>query len=98
MTTERPTRAIVATVETITDLVNSARTQCDRARLLDLPEKYADGMHYAALTLDAARTRLIQDGEEYLDAAHLLIDDSRKAIVSVMFLADQAGRLQAVGS
>lgn len=98
MTSPRPTHAVIMTVQALTDAVDSARTQLDRARLLDLRDKYIEGMHDTALALDAARTRLIQDGEEYLDAAHTLLDYSRRTIATVSIEADKAGRRLAVGS
>ena len=92
------TKSLITAVSTLTDTVDSARTQGDRARALDLDMMYVDEMHDLALALDAARTRLVQDGEEYLGATWQLLDRARERIVNIMLIADRRARLLAVGS
>lgn len=98
MSNSRPTHALIMTTQALTDALNSARTQLDRSRMLNLNACHGDDMHALALSLDAARTRLIQDGEEFLDVAHILLDSARRRIAYTTISADRAGRLLAVGS
>lgn len=60
----------------LNDLVDSARALGEHARALG-EQARSRGLDHMALTLDATRTRLVQDGIEYLDTAWAIIDAAR---------------------
>lgn len=65
--------------DALTDLVDIARTRANRARNQGQVAR-AEAHANIAMTLDAARTRLVQDGIEYLDAAWGFIEGGRKML------------------
>lgn len=62
-----------AAINRLTTLVNSARDLRGEAKTLGL-RSTARALNDAARTLDGARTRLVEDGAEYLDAARAFIN------------------------
>ncbi|MFK4761189.1 hypothetical protein ACI3KS_09685 [Microbacterium sp. ZW T5_45] len=69
-------------VDALTDLVDTARTRAVRANAEGDRLKMNDLLGIAD-TLDRARTRLVEDGTEYLDAAWAFVDAGRKMIADV---------------
>jgi len=74
---------IVAAVDALTDLVATARTHADVARL-DGREGWAQNWDNLAYNLDATRTTLVQEGEDYLPVAWAFVDSGRLTIVRYM--------------
>lgn len=70
------------TVDALTDLVNTARTRARACRVRSETTR-AGQLDYIARTLDAARTRLVQDGDEYLDAAWTMVDRAREVLARI---------------
>jgi hypothetical protein len=66
----------------LTDLVDTARARAARARADGL-DGTAKTLDQIARTLDGARTRLIEDGIEYLDAAWAFVDAGRGALAGM---------------
>lgn len=66
----------------LTDLVLTARIRRNAA-INQGHAKRAQDFDNVAQTLDRVRTRLVQDGPEYLDAAWAFIDGGRKIIVKL---------------
>lgn len=77
----------------LTDLVKTARTRADQARSAGL-DGTAKTLDNIALTLDGARTRLIEDGIEYLDAAWAFVDAGRGALAGMEAAAPILNLLQ----
>lgn len=71
--TKAEAHACRATINRLTALVDSARDLRGEAKMLGL-RATARSLHDAARTLDGARTRLVEDGPEYLDAARAFIN------------------------
>ncbi|WP_460776026.1 hypothetical protein [Microbacterium sp. GXF7504] len=67
--TRRPTTAQIMATRALSDLVDLARVQARRAAFLDRPNAVRQ-LEGIGTTLDRARTRLIEDGEHYIDEAH----------------------------
>ena len=63
----------------LTDLVGTARTRAIRARA-NGNDNHGESLLSIADTLDAARTRLVQDGTEYLDSAWAFVEAGRAAL------------------
>ncbi|WP_298041458.1 hypothetical protein [uncultured Microbacterium sp.] len=68
--------------DALSDLVHTARERArtDRNRQRT---KRAQAHEHIARTLDGARTRLVQDGPEYLDAAWAFVDGGRKLLANL---------------
>lgn len=75
----RMTAPTKAAADALTDLVNTARTRAAEARAEGLDATAAQ-LDSVAKTLDGARTRLIEDGPDYIDAAWAFVDASRRMI------------------
>lgn len=71
----------------LSDLVDTARTRAERARRVGA-EALALDLDGIAATLDRARTRLVEDGTEYLDAAWAFVDAGRRALADRQKLAE----------
>ncbi|RBO72775.1 hypothetical protein [Microbacterium sp. H6] len=71
--TKGEAHACRATINRLTTLVDSARDLRGEAKSLGLRDT-ARSLNDAARTLDGARTRLVEDGPEYLDAARAFIN------------------------
>lgn len=72
------TTTIVAT-NALTDLVLTARAMHETAEKHKLT-RVARSLNSIATICDGARTRLVEDGEDYLDAAWAFVDVGRKLI------------------
>lgn len=103
-TTDRANERRTA-LNALTELHADARKRADRAERESLPY-VAQGLRKAASTLDRARTRLICDGDHYLDAAWGFVDggrtllanyDIQSAVIRRQRRAD-AKRAEAVGA
>lgn len=69
--------------DALTDLVNTARVRAARERnTIGGSARRAADLDEIALTLDRARTRLVEDGIEYLDAAWAFVDAGCKQIAT----------------
>lgn len=68
--------------DALTDLVTTARDRADRARAHGL-DGTAKTLTDIAKTLDGARTRLVEDGIEYLEAAWAFVDAGRGALAGM---------------
>lgn len=68
--------------DALTDLVDTARTRAHNDRTLGHHAR-ADALLKIAGTLDGARTRLVEDGIDYLDAAWAFVDAGRKQIANL---------------
>lgn len=66
-------------VNHLTTLVDATRDLCVEAKALGLRDT-AKSLHDAARTLDGARTRLVEDGPEYLDAARAFINAAERML------------------
>ncbi|SDP07054.1 hypothetical protein SAMN04487788_1932 [Microbacterium testaceum StLB037] len=69
----------IAAARALSDLVATARERGLNARELGI-QRPAYGLLNIAIDLDSARTRLIQEGDDYLDAAWAFIDAGRRMI------------------
>ena len=69
----------VAAARALTDLVDSARATHDRA-VSKRRRLIAHRCTVIAVQLDAARTRLVQDGDEYIPTAWAYVDAARVAL------------------
>lgn len=78
----------------LTDLTDTARLRALVATDHDMPH-LADGLTKIADTLDRARTRLIADGPNYLDAAWAFIDAGRTILANYRIQADTIMRARA---
>lgn len=76
---EQQTSPTIAAARALTDLVDTARATADRAAL-KRQRTIAQRCQVIASQLDAARTRLVQDGPEYLDTAWAYVDAGRRAL------------------
>lgn len=68
--------------DALTDLVDTARTRRNRAAdagLIATARTYDE----VAQTLDGARTRLVEDGIEYLESAWAFVDAGRKFLAGL---------------
>jgi len=74
--TDSPT---LAAARALTDLVDTARATRDRA-LRKRRRDIAHRCNVVAMQLDAARTRLVQDGEGYIASAWAYVDAGRVAL------------------
>ncbi len=73
-------RSIIHATRTLSRLVDTARTLSDHAK--DAGDtKTAFGLLNIAATLDGARTRLVEDGTDYYDAAWAFITAGRMMIM-----------------
>lgn len=86
-TATEPTRADLPTdderacLRALTDLVDTARHRARVARWKRAParERHFEGI---AHTLDRARTRLVEDGSDYIEAAWAFVDAARKMLAA----------------
>ena len=90
-TASRPTWAVVNLANMLSQLVDGHRDERDRARLWLRP-RIADKLDAAAMQLDAVRTRLVEDGEEFMDEAVAFIDAGRYNLSQVALYLDRNGR------
>lgn len=81
--------ATLPALDALTDLVHTARTNADTAVALDRPHNAA-ALSRMATTLDGARTRLIEDGPDYLPAAWAFVDAARSLIARQAVILDRA--------
>lgn len=65
-------------LDALNDLVHTARTRA--GELVTHDSDLATRMRQTATKLDAVRTRLVQDGDEYLDQAWAFVDGARMVI------------------
>lgn len=83
--------------DALTDLVNTCRGRAYLARRAG-KAMTAKAFDDIAKTLDGARTRLVEDGPDYLDAAWAFVDGARKVIAGmheaapVLALIEKAAR------
>lgn len=63
----------------LSEFVDDARTTADRAAGMGLAQT-CRRIESLALDLDAARTRLVEDGPDYLDAAWAFLDAGRRIL------------------
>lgn len=77
MSTMTPPAEQHAALDALSDLVDTARD-----RRASEPQ-HATECHAIARTLDRARTRLVEDGPGYLDAAWAFVDAGRKALAQL---------------
>lgn len=82
--------------DALTDLVGTARARAERARTAGL-EGTAKTLDEIAKTLDGARTRLVEDGPEYLQAAWAFIDAGRAALAGLAVAAPLLDLIQKGG-
>lgn len=73
------TNATIVCTRALSELVDDARALRDRAAKLGL-EHSTRTLGQAAGTLDRARTRLVEDGADYLDAAWAFLDAGRSMV------------------
>lgn len=71
----------------LSELVDDARTLRDNAEHLG-HERAAQQLDAIARTLDSARTRLVEDGADYLDAAWAFLDAGRDSLTNWSRLLD----------
>lgn len=76
---EQRTSPTIAAARALTDLVDTARALSTRATTKRRPG-IAHRCQVIAAQLDATRTRLVQDGTDYLDTAWAYVDAGRRAI------------------
>jgi hypothetical protein len=69
----------IAACRALSDLVDSARATRSTA-LSKRRKEIAHRCDVIAVQLDAARTRLVQDGGEYIDTAWAFVDTGRVAL------------------
>lgn len=73
----------------LTDLVTSARHIGEEWTAQgSVRASYVHALEGLASTLDAARTRLVQDGESYLDVAWAMIDAGRRLVAELIYLVN----------
>lgn len=80
-TTTYAITALTDLVETARDMIHDAPTEATQRSAVNL-----------AHTLDAARTALVQEGDDYLDSAWAFIDAGRKLIATTQVNIDRAKR------
>jgi hypothetical protein len=68
-----------AALEALGDLVATARTHADVERL-NRRTGWAQNWDTLASSLDAVRTRLVQEGDDYLEVAWAFVDSGRLTI------------------
>lgn len=78
--TTRPTHAVLSAVTDASDLIDAARTLAKTAARNAMPET-AKQLRTIARDLDGWRTRLVQDGEDDLDAAVSATLDAAESLV-----------------
>jgi hypothetical protein len=81
--TDRPSLAEIGTLNALTDLIVTARRQEQRASIRERMR-----LRSMIAQLDAARTRLVQDGDEYLEVAWSFLDAGREAVVALTLRLD----------
>ena len=79
-TRTRPTHAEVMLLADLNALLEGARALRDRARSESMP-RTAKQLNDVARTLDGARTCLVQDGADYLDAAEAFRDAAERSLL-----------------
>lgn len=77
----------------LTDLVDTSRTRAEQCRANGM-EAQATTLDHIAKTLDGARTRLVEDGSEYLDAAWAFIDAGRKMLAAMAHARPMLDRIE----
>nr|WP_274637065.1 hypothetical protein [Microbacterium bovistercoris] len=77
-----PRTPTVHCANALTDLVHTARALASRADIAGAT-RLTRSAAIAADTLDRARTRLIEDGDEYLDAAWAFVDAGRRILAGL---------------
>lgn len=82
-TTTRPSHATVSTLRKLSDLIESARTLHSRALKPRRSATCIRDLRHIIATLDAARTALIQEGEEYVEAAVALVDEATRRLLAI---------------
>ena len=82
MSTMTPAQTTKPATDALTELVDSCRMRAIGARTLGNHDR-STALLAIANTLDAARTRLVEDGPEYLDAAWAFVDAGRKQIAAL---------------
>ena len=90
-TTERPTWARVNLTNELSHLLDSYRDERDRAERMLRP-RVAAGLDAACSQLDAVRTRLVQDGDEFVTEATAFIDAGRTHLAKTTLKLDRMGR------
>jgi hypothetical protein len=90
-TTSRPTWAVVNLANMLSQLVDGHRSERDRANMWLRP-RVAFSLDAAAMQLDAVRTRLVEDGEEFIDEATAFIDAGRINLAKTALYLDRNGR------
>lgn len=78
-TTTHPASITKPATDALTDLVITARSRARACRVRSETTRAAE-LDNIAKTLDGARTRLVQDGPEYLDAAWAFVNAGRTAL------------------
>jgi hypothetical protein len=76
---EQEQSATIAAARALSDLVDTARATRDRA-LEKHRREIANRCQVIASQLDATRTRLVQDGDEYIATAWAYVDAGRAAL------------------
>jgi hypothetical protein len=80
--------SLISTIEidhadnALADLIASARIRADKATAVNLPDT-AYVLTDIAATLDRARTRLAEEGDDYLDAAWAFCDGARTILAGI---------------
>lgn len=85
------TATTIAATRALSDLVDSARAQAERAARLDHP---AARLRHIVRTLDSARTRLVQEGIDYLDTAWAFVDAGRVQLARAKVALDAVEQSQ----
>lgn len=79
ITDETEQSPTVAALRALSDLVATARTLRDKA-VTKRRREIANRCQVIASQLDATRTRLVQDGDQYIDTAWSYVDAGRVAL------------------
>ena len=80
-----------AAFDALSDLVNTARLYRDAAEVAGLPGR-TQTWDALALTLDSARTRLVEEGEDYLPEAWGMVDAGRLTVARQLIRAERGSR------
>lgn len=78
---EQQTSPTIPAVRALTDLVETARALTERAQV-KRRRSIAHRCGVIASQLDAARTRLVQEGPDYIDTAWAYVDAGRRALAN----------------
>lgn len=87
----------IAAARALTSLVDAADAFAQRCDTLDWPMR-AGRIREIRTTLDAARTRLVEDGPNYIDAAWGFVDAGRRQLASHRASIERAERRRAAAA